>query len=139
MIIVLSYHKFVLIVLGDPFLLAHSIILFDIYIRDFKDFLGKWLVLYFLPPRQYRRLQLGVLSPQRKLAKENAVVIGVSKENVKSHMNFIEKKDISITLLSNEDTTFHHKYRVWRMKKNYGKEYIGTVRSTFLINSEGLW
>jgi peroxiredoxin Q/BCP len=109
-----------LIVLGCPFLLVHLIIFFDIYIRDFKDFLGKWLVLYFYLRDNTAGCSREFSALKEKLVKKNAVVVGVSKENVKSHMNFIEKKDISITLLSNEDTTFHQKYRVWRMKKNYG-------------------
>jgi peroxiredoxin Q/BCP len=57
---------------------------------------------------------------------------------VKSHQNFVQKQDLTVTLLSDEDTSVHQQYGVWRMKKNYGKEYMGTVRSTFLIDPEGV-
>ena len=105
-----------------------------------KDFQGQWLVLYFYPRDNTPGCTLEAQefsALKDDFAAENAVVIGVSKDSVKSHTNFIEKKDISITLLSDQDTTVHQKYDVWRTKKNYGKEYLGTVRTTFLIDPDG--
>ncbi|MDG6244689.1 MAG: thioredoxin-dependent thiol peroxidase [Methanolobus sp.] len=106
-----------------------------------KDFAGKWLILYFYPkdntPGCTREAQ-EFSAVMNDFSAENAVVIGVSKDSVKSHINFIEKKDLTITLLSDEDTTVHQKYNVWRTKKNYGREYMGTVRSTFLIDPDGV-
>ena len=106
-----------------------------------KDFQGQWLVLYFYPRDNTPGCTLEAQefsALKDDFAAENAVVIGISKDSVKSHTNFIEKKDISITLLSDQDTTVHQKYDVWRTKKNYGKEYLGTVRTTFLIDPDGV-
>jgi peroxiredoxin Q/BCP len=105
-----------------------------------KDFDGKWIVLYFYPKDNTSgctREAQDFTSLKGDFESENAVVLGVSKDSVKSHVKFIEKKELGITLLSDEETTIHQKYDVWRTKKNYGKEYLGTVRSTFLIDTEG--
>jgi peroxiredoxin Q/BCP len=105
-----------------------------------KDFDGKWIVLYFYPKDNTSgctREAQDFTSLKGDFESENAVVLGVSKDSVKSHIKFIEKKELGITLLSDEETTIHQKYDVWRTKKNYGKEYLGTVRSTFLIDTEG--
>jgi peroxiredoxin Q/BCP len=106
-----------------------------------KDFRGKWIVLYFYPrdntagcTREAREFS----ALKDELAKEDAVVIGVSKDSVSSHQKFIREQELAITLLSDEDTSVHRQYGVWRTKKNYGKEYMGTVRSTFLIDPEGV-
>jgi Peroxiredoxin len=104
-----------------------------------KDFTGKWLVLYFYPKDNTSgctKEAQDFTALKGDFEAENAVIIGVSKDSVKSHVKFIEKKELGITLLSDEDTSVHQKYDVWRMKKNYGKEYMGTVRSTFLIDTE---
>ncbi len=69
--------------------------------------------------------------------KKNTVILGVSKDSIRSHQNFIEGKKLKITLLSDEDTTVQQKYGVWRKKKFMGREYTGTVRSTFLIDPKG--
>lgn len=105
-----------------------------------KDFTGNWLVLYFYPrdntsgctkeAQDFTALKMDFES-------EGAAILGVSKDSVKSHIRFIEKKELGITLLSDEETTVHQKYDVWRTKKNYDKEYLGTVRSTFLIDPDG--
>lgn len=106
-----------------------------------EDFRGKWLVLYFYP----RDNTAGCTREAKEFSAlkddftaENAVILGVSKDSVKSHQNFIQKHDLTITLLSDEDTSVHQQYGVWRTKKNYGKEYMGTVRSTFLIDLQGV-
>jgi peroxiredoxin Q/BCP len=69
--------------------------------------------------------------------KTNAVVIGVSKDSVKRHDNFKAKHDLPFTLISDEDGKICEAYGVWQMKKNYGREYMGIVRSTFLIDEKG--
>ena len=63
--------------------------------------------------------------------------MGVSADSTKKHRNFIEKKELGITLLSDEDTSMMQTYGVWKLKKNYGKEYMGIVRSTFIIDPDG--
>jgi peroxiredoxin Q/BCP len=105
-----------------------------------KDFAGKWVVLYFYPKDNTSgctKEAQDFTALKGDFESENAVILGVSKDSVKSHIKFIEKKELGITLLSDEETTIHQKYDVWRIKKNYGKEYLGTVRSTFLIDNEG--
>lgn len=105
-----------------------------------KDFTGKWLVLYFYPRDNTSgctKEAQDFTALKHDFEAEGAAILGVSKDSVKSHIRFIEKKELEITLLSDEDTSVHQKYDVWRTKKNYGKEYLGTVRSTFLIDTEG--
>ncbi len=105
-----------------------------------KDLKGKWIVLYFYPKDNTSgctKEAQDFTALKSDFETENALILGVSKDSVQSHIKFIEKKDLGITLLSDEDTSVHQKYNVWRTKKNYGKEYLGTVRSTFLIDTEG--
>lgn len=68
----------------------------------------------------------------------NAVVIGVSPDSVKSHQSFAERHQLQVMLLSDPDHTVLEQYGVWQLKKMYGREYYGVVRSTFLINPEGV-
>lgn len=68
----------------------------------------------------------------------STVVLGVSKDSIKSHLKFIEKYDINFELLSDESLEVNKLYDVWQLKKMMGKEYFGTVRSTFIINEEGI-
>jgi peroxiredoxin Q/BCP len=62
----------------------------------------------------------------------------VSPDSTKKHRNFIEKKNLGITLLSDESTQMMQEWGVWQLKKNYGREYMGVVRSTFIIDPEGI-
>ena len=105
-----------------------------------SEYAGSWLVLYFYPKDNTSGCTLE--------AKEftclvddfsdlNAMVIGVSKDSIKSHNNFIEKHDLGIELLSDPEHEVMEKYGVWQMKKLYGREFMGIVRSTFLISPEG--
>ena len=65
-------------------------------------------------------------------------MIGISADSTKKHRDFIEKKDLFITLLSDEDTSMLQEYGVWQLKKNYGKEYMGIVRTTLIIDPSGV-
>ena len=69
--------------------------------------------------------------------KLNAVIIGISKDSPKSHEKFISKHNLDILLLSDEEHKVLEIYGAWGKKKNYGREYYGTIRSTFLIDPEG--
>ena len=71
------------------------------------------------------------------LSSKSVVVLGVSKDSAKSHQNFIEKQSLNFSLLLDEDLQIHNKYGVWREKMNYGKTYMGTSRSTFIIGTDG--
>lgn len=65
------------------------------------------------------------------------IIIGISKDSVKSHKNFEEKQNLSITLLSDTEKEAITSYDVWKEKKNYGKVSMGVVRTTYLIDEEG--
>jgi len=106
-----------------------------------RDLVGKWVVLYFYPKDNTPGCTTEACDFTEALPyfeDLSAVVLGVSPDSPKKHRNFIEKKDLKITLLSDEEKEVCEKYGVWQLKKNYGREYMGVVRSTFLINPEGI-
>ncbi|MBL0708499.1 MAG: thioredoxin-dependent thiol peroxidase [Sulfurimonas sp.] len=110
----------------------------EICLRDIK---GKWIVLYFYP----RDNTPGCTTEACEFSEAvsdfcdlDAIILGVSADSTKKHRNFIEKKELGITLLSDEDTKMMQEYGVWQLKKNYGKEYMGIVRTTFIINPDGI-
>jgi len=110
----------------------------EICLRDLK---GKWIVLYFYPKDNTpgcttEACEFTEAAPD--FSKLNAIILGVSADSTKKHRNFIEKKELGITLLSDEETTMMQEYGVWQQKKNFGKEYMGIVRSTFIIDPEGV-
>lgn len=74
---------------------------------------------------------------KEEFEKLNAVVIGVSKDSLASHKKFIEKHNLTVELVSDEDLSIQEHFDVWKMKKLYGKEYMGTVRSTFILDDKG--
>ena len=69
--------------------------------------------------------------------KANAVILGVSKDDCKSHQKFIDAQKLTITLLSDPETAVQKLYGVWGKKKFMGREYMGTLRTTFLIDPKG--
>ena len=110
----------------------------EICMRDLK---GKWIVLYFYPKDSTpgcttEACEFTEAAPD--FSSLDAIIIGVSADSTKRHRNFIEKQDLGITLLSDEDTTMMQEYGVWQLKKNYGKEYMGISRTTLIINPEGI-
>ncbi|MDR2339232.1 MAG: peroxiredoxin [Deltaproteobacteria bacterium] len=105
-----------------------------------KDLRGKWAVLYFYPKDNSSGCSLEAgefshLEPEFK--KLGASVFGVSPDSSKSHDNFIEKKSLTIPLLSDPEHALLEKAGAWREKKMYGREFMGVVRSTFLIDPDG--
>jgi peroxiredoxin Q/BCP len=105
-----------------------------------KDLKGKWVVLYFYPKDSTPGCTTEACDFTAALPdfKElDAVILGVSPDSVKSHQNFIQKQNIAFTLLSDEQKETAKIYEVWKLKKNYGKEYMGVERSTFLIDPDG--
>ncbi len=69
---------------------------------------------------------------------KDTVVIGISPDSIKSHQNFIGKYNLNFTLLSDPEHEVAEKYGVWAEKKMYGRTYFGIIRSTFIINKQGL-
>ena len=106
-----------------------------------RDLRGKWVVLYFYPKDNTPGCTTEACEFTEALpdfSDLNAVVLGVSADSTKKHRNFIEKKDLGVTLLSDEDTSMMQEYGVWQLKKNYGREYMGVVRSTYIIDPDGV-
>ncbi|MBN1838953.1 MAG: thioredoxin-dependent thiol peroxidase [Campylobacterales bacterium] len=109
----------------------------EISLRDLE---GKWVILYFYPKDNTPGCTSEACDFTAALPMFedlNAVVLGISPDSPKSHQNFILKQNLEITLLSDETKEVAQNYGVWQMKKNYGKEYMGIVRSTFLIDPAG--
>ncbi len=105
-----------------------------------EDFRGKWVILYFYPKDNTSgctKEATGFTEKLDEIHQLGAEVIGVSKDSIKSHQNFIKKHNLKIKLLSDPEHKVIEKYGAWQLKKNYGREYYGTVRSTFLIDPEG--
>ena len=105
-----------------------------------RDLAGKWIVLYFYPKDNTPGCTTEACDFTEQMPEFedlNAIILGVSADSAKKHQNFIAKHDLGITLLSDEDTSMMQEYGVWQLKKNYGKEYMGIVRSTFIINPQG--
>ncbi|PLX00564.1 MAG: thioredoxin-dependent thiol peroxidase [Marinilabiliales bacterium] len=104
------------------------------------DYAGKWLVLYFYPKDNTPGCStegIDFTALKDKFEDNGAEVLGISADSVKSHNNFCAKKNLGITLLSDEDKKTIQDYGVWQMKKMYGREFPGIVRTTYLINPYG--
>lgn len=105
-----------------------------------KDYKGKYVVLYFYPKDNTPGCTLEANDFQTRLPlfeAEKAVIIGVSKDSIKSHATFCEKFKLTFSLISDPDQDIIDAYEVWGEKKNYGKTYMGIIRTTYLIDTEG--
>jgi len=106
-----------------------------------EDYQGKWVILYFYPKDDTPGCTVEACdfsSLHEQLSSCNAVVIGVSPDSVESHQAFIEKHKLKVTLLSDPEKNTLKAYKAWGVKKNYGKEYEGVIRSTFIISPDGM-
>ena len=102
---------------------------------------GKSVILYFYPKDSTSGCTTQACDfrdSMARLNKGNYVVLGVSKDSAKSHENFISKQDLNFPLLMDEDVSLHQAYGTWREKSMYGKTYMGTSRSTFVIGDDGV-
>jgi peroxiredoxin Q/BCP len=105
-----------------------------------KDFKGKNIILYFYPKDDTTGCTAEACNFRDELPEFrnlDAVILGVSPDSVESHMKFAAKYNLPFRLLSDEKKEVVQKYGVWQEKNNYGKKYMGVVRTTFLINPEG--
>ena len=105
------------------------------------DFAGKKVVLYYYPRDNTpgcTRQACAFASAYEEFKNINAVVIGVSKDSVTSHQKFAEKHGLPFILLSDPERAAIEAYGVWQEKKNYGKVSMGVVRSTFVIDENGV-
>ena len=104
------------------------------------DFRGKRVVMYFYPKDDTpgcTTQACGFRDNYLDIEEKNAVVLGVSPDGVKSHQKFKTKYDLPFTLLADEDHAIAEAYGVWGEKTNYGKTYMGIIRSHFVIDEEG--
>ena len=105
-----------------------------------KDSLGKYIVLYFYPKDDTPGCTLETNDFNKLISKFKKLgcdVYGVSKDSLKSHNKFKEKYKIKFDLLADEDLKVLKKYKVWGKKKFMGREFMGTIRSTYLIDKKG--
>ena len=101
---------------------------------------GKQVVLYFYPKDDTSGCTIeacGFRDSMPKFGMVDAMVLGVSRDSLDSHAKFISKYSLNFTLLSDEDLKAHRLYDTWRQKTLYGKKYMGTERSTFVIGADG--
>lgn len=106
-----------------------------------SDYRGKKVILYFYPKDNTAgctKQACGFAELYPQIQEKDAVVLGVSKDSVASHKRFQEKFNLPFTLLSDPDHRVIEEYGVWQEKKNYGKTYMGIVRTTYLIDEEGI-
>jgi peroxiredoxin Q/BCP len=109
----------------------------DVSLRGLR---GKKVVLYFYPKDDTSGCTKEACSFRDNLPsfqKLDAVILGVSKDSLDSHQKFIKKYGLNFTLLSDEDLKVHRLYDTWKEKNLYGKKYMGTERSTFVIGEDG--
>jgi len=110
-------------------------------VHKLSDYRGKWVVLYFYP----KDLTPGCTTEACKFRDEfpkfegvNAVVFGVSKDSIARHEKFASKYELSFPLLSDEEGKLCGDFGVWQEKSMYGRKYMGIVRSTFIIDPQGI-
>lgn len=105
-----------------------------------SDFRGRKIVLYFYPKDNTPTCtteSCDFRDYNGKFARAKAKVIGISPDEVKSHLNFIDKYELPFPLLADTEHKVCEQYGVWQEKSMYGRKYMGVVRSTFLIDEEG--
>ena len=106
-----------------------------------KDFEGKNFVIFFYPKDNTPGCTLegqDFRDNHKKFLKLDTEILGVSRDSIKSHENFVSKQDFSFPLLSDPDEIMCKAFDVMREKSMYGKKYIGVDRSTFLVNPKGI-
>ena len=105
-----------------------------------NSFRGNWVVLYFYPKDNTPGCTTEACdfsNEFQEFQKLGATIIGISPDSPERHKKFIEKHSLTITLLSDEDREVLKRYGAWGLKKNFGKEYEGVIRSTYLISPDG--
>ena len=108
--------------------------------HSLSDYRGKKVILYFYPKDNTpgcTKQACGFADRYPQFIEKGAVVLGISKDSVASHKKFEEKYGLPFTILSDPELVAIQAYDVWQEKKNYGKTYMGVVRTTYLIDEEG--
>ena len=108
--------------------------------HSLSEYRGKKVILYFYPKDNTAgctKQACGFAERYPQFTEKGAVVLGVSKDSVASHKKFEEKYGLPFTILSDPELAAIQAYDVWQEKKNYGKTYMGVVRTTYLIDENG--
>ena len=108
---------------------------------NLKDYRGKKVVLYFYPKDNTPGCTTQACNLRDNytlLKRQGYEIIGISQDSEKSHQKFIEKESLPFDLISDVDHKVHNLYGTWDLKKFMGKEYMGTIRTTFLIDEKGI-
>jgi peroxiredoxin Q/BCP len=106
-----------------------------------SDFLGKKVVLYFYPKDATpgcTAQACNLRDNYEALQKAGYVVLGISSDAEKSHVKFIEKQSLPFSLIADTDLKVHEAYGTWVEKSMYGRKYMGTARTTFIIDEKGM-
>ncbi len=113
----------------------------DMELLKLSQFRGKTVILYFYPKDDTPGCTTEAIEfsdLEDEFAKYNAIVIGISKDDCMSHAAFRDKHGLAINLLSDQDGHVCEKYKVWQQKEKDGVKKMGIVRSTFLIDADGI-
>ena len=108
--------------------------------HSLSEYRGKKVILYFYPKDNTAgctKQACGFAERYPQFTEKGAVVLGISKDSVASHKQFEEKYGLPFTILSDPELVAIQAYDVWQEKKNYGKTYMGVVRTTYLIDENG--
>lgn len=109
--------------------------------HSLSDYAGKKVILYFYPKDNTpgcTRQACGFSQLRPQFEEKGAVILGVSRDSVASHKRFEEKQGLTFTLLSDPELQVIQAYDVWKEKKNYGKVSMGVMRTTYLIDENGM-
>ena len=110
-------------------------------VHTLKDYAGKKLLLYFYPKDNTSgctKQAIAYSAFKDRFEEKGIAVVGISKDSVASHKNFETKQNLTITILSDTEKKAIQAYDVWKEKKNYGKVSMGVVRTTYLIDENGI-
>ena len=106
-----------------------------------SEYRGQKVILYFYPKDNTAgctKQACGFRDRYPQIREKGAVVLGISKDSVKSHKNFEQKQELPFTILSDEEAKVIAMYDAWKEKSMYGRKYMGTERTTYLIDEEGI-
>lgn len=109
--------------------------------HSLDEYRGKKVILYFYPKDNTpgcTSQACGYTAHLPQFEEKGAVVLGISKDSVESHKRFEEKHGLKFTLLSDENLETIKAYDVWKEKKSFGKTYMGVVRTTYMIDEDGM-